>query len=155
MLTSAKFNEARAENRPNGVFKCNRSNCDICKYYLQEGNTVTLENDITWEIRSHITCQSKNALYFQRCNFCTNVSNIGKTNILRSRTNNHISLCKSGKGTDVFDRHVYHCNKDPNKSGPHFKLWVLMELSDFSKLITYENYLHRIGGDTINRGKPE
>ena len=159
MLTTAQFNDNDLQtSKENGVFKCKRSNCYICKDYLVEGKFVLLENNKVWEVRSHITCNSKNVLYFQRCIFCDgNCSNIGKTNNFRFRTNVHISSCRLGDKTDDFDRHVYNCNKDPHKKkkGPFFKLWALMEVDDFSKLITYENYLHRCGYDTINRGKPE
>ena len=165
MLTSAKFNADQhhgQQEEKNGIFTCTRPNCNICKSYLVPCDTFTMENGKQWEVKTHVTCRSKNVLYFQRCNFCTTVSNIGKTNDLRKRTNGHISSCRTGKGTDVFDKHVYQCNPckrnndNGNKEeGPYFKLWIIMEVDDYSKLLTYENYLHRCGYDTINRGKHE
>ena len=54
-------------------------------------------NDVIWYIRSHITCQSKNAIYIQKCtscNYCTTY--IGKNVDLHSRMNNHIPFCRLG-----------------------------------------------------------
>ena len=157
MLTSAKFNndDDSTNQIGNGIFRCKRSNCDLCRDYLMECKTFMVEGGKIWEVRSRITCGSKNVIYFQRCNFCSTESNIGKTNNLRLRTNNHKTLCKTGEGTDKFDRHIYLCNKDPEKKGPYFKLWVMLEVDDPSKLLVYENYFHRCGYDTTNRGKPE
>ena len=153
-LTSAKF-ISNTIPKQNGIFHCYRPNCDICNYYLISCKSFKTANGYEWEVRSHITCHSKNVIYFQRCNFCDYESNIGKTNHLRKRTNVHISSCRTGNGTDIFDRHVYHCHQGKNKVGPFFKLWVFMEVDDDKKLLPYENYLQRRGFDTTNRGKPE
>ncbi len=154
MLTSAKFS-TNTYVKENGIFHCNRSNCNICKDYLVECKSFAAENGFIWEIKSHITCHSMNVLYFQRCNYCNKVSNVGKTNNLRKRTNVHISSCRTGNGTDVFDKHVHQHHEGKDEIGPYFKLWIFMEVGDPTKLLTYENYFHRRGFDTINRGKPE
>ena len=101
----------------------------------------------------HAHCNSKNAIYYQVCNFCNKVSNIGKTDDIRDRTNNHISACKHGKSTDIFDNHVFACSKKHNLSHtePFFKLYILMVLNDYNKLRNYERQLHLQGHDTINQ----
>ena len=154
LLTSAKFEEDQQKQKESGIFKCSDKKCKICKFYLQECREFKVENNVLWQVKSHLTCHSRNVIYFQRCNFCNKVSNIGKTNIFRKRTNNHISSCRRGSGTDIFDKHVFQCKKG-KPDGPFFKIWIMMELDDFAKLLTYENHFHRLGYDTINRGKPE
>ena len=72
-------------------------------------------------------------------------------NSLRKRTNGHISCCRLGNSNDKFDNHVYKCKK--NDDEPYFKLWVLMEVNDISKLLVYENHFHKRGMDTINKEK--
>ena len=90
-------------------------------------------------------------LYYQVCLGCNYVANVGKTNNFRLRTNGHISCCKLGESTDCFDNHVYKCKSDHLE--PLFKLYVLMEVNSYDKLLTYEDYFHKRGFDTINRHK--
>ena len=66
--------------------------------------------------------------------------------------NNHISACRLGKSTDVFDNHVHKCCYYNNSNNePFFKLTVMMEVNDVNKLLTYEKAFHQKGYDTINR----
>ena len=116
----------------------------ICKEF-------TTENGKNWKVPTFITCNSKNVIYYQLCATCKKVSNIGKTNCLRYRTNGHISSCRLGNSSDVFDNHVYNCKKDDEE--PYFYLWVLMSVNDPEKLLTYESQFHHQGMDTINRNK--
>ena len=67
-----------------------------------------------WEIPTHTTCHSKIVIYYQTCKFCEQTTNNGKTNNLRLRMNNHISACRLGNSTDLFDNHVYRCNEQKN-----------------------------------------
>ena len=70
--------------------------------------------------------------------------------------NVHISSCRLGETSDVFDKHVFSCNNGQvGPEGPFFKAWILMELDNTQKLLTYENHLQKCGYDTINYGKPE
>ena len=116
-----------------------------------ECSEFEVANGSIWHVSSHITCDSKFVVYFLVCNGCDSCSNVGKTNNLRKRTNVHISSCKSGKTTDLFDKHVYACKKD--HADPVFKLYVLCELNDYDKLRVYEDNFHKKGFDTINRYK--
>ena len=71
---------------------------------------------------------------------------------LRSRTNNHISRCRSGKGTNIFNNHVYECGTKNNcLKPPYFEVYAFMKVSTEDKLSTYEEYLHRKGCDTMNK----
>ena len=150
-LTSAKFVSTHTPVKPNGIFKCNSSCCKIHEMYLVECTEFRVDNGEIWHVPSHITCKSKMVCYYQICTGCNDFSNVGKTNNLRSRTNNHITACKRGITTDRFDRHVYNCKKDHLE--PLFKLYVLIELNDYEKLRVYENYFHLKGFDTCNRYK--
>ena len=92
-LTNSSFITGnRNENRkPNGIYCCKRLNCKICKLYLQECSSFVTANGSTWVVKCHVDCHSKNVIYYQICNFCQKVSDIGKTDDLRERTNNHIT----------------------------------------------------------------
>lgn len=119
--------------------------------YLVECDTFKVSNGRTWHVQSHITCQSKMVVYYQVCMGCNKTSNVGKTNVLRKRTNVHISSCKLGGSSDRFDNHVYACKKDHIE--PLFKLFVLMEVNNYDKLLVYESNFQKQGFDTLNVNK--
>ena len=156
VTTAQFFTEIRSDKR--GITLCGRPNCKICNLYLQECDSFRTANGTLWEIRCQITCNSKNVIYYQVCSFCSRVSNTGKTDNLRERTNNHISCCRNGTGSDLFDLHVYQCARinrsseqvEQAMSEPFFKLYVFMELSDYNTLRNHERRLHLQGHDTIN-----
>ena len=76
----------------------------------------------------------------------------GKTVSLRARTNNHISACRNGTGTNMFDIHVHNCGKTNNcLKAPFFKLFAFMTVASESKLLPTERYLHAKEYDTMNR----
>ena len=137
-LTSAKFDSERLSLKSVGTCKCKHSGCKICALYLEECQTVIGSNGVTWQLQTRITCKSRNVIYFQTCLGCGSFTNVGKTNCLRDRTNNHISESKSGVTTDKFDKHVFECKKDHQE--PVFKLNVLMEVDSYDKLLIYEDF---------------
>ena len=149
ILSSSRFSSnSSMDKKENGVFKCKSSKCEICKFgYLQEGKSFIASNGQTWDVKCHITCQSLNVLYFLMCNFCLAETKLGKTDNLRSRTNNHRYGCREGKGSDIFDNHVYNC-KGPSLQEPLFRMYVLMTCSSYDKLLNIERRLHLKGFDT-------
>jgi hypothetical protein len=147
-LSRASFISTKV-TKPNGIFLCGRSNCDICKFYLQPCISFMTSNNTEWTVQSHITCHSKNVIYFLKCLSCEESTTYsGKTNHLRNRTNNHISECRSGITTDKFDKHVFECNKRGTE--PFFKMYVFVELMDTTLLDEYEKYIHKCNFDTMN-----
>ena len=92
-----------------------------------------------------------NVIYFLKCIFCREVTKLGKTDNLRDRTNNHISGCRNGKGSDIFDNHVHSCarSKGLPPSEPFFLLFCMMACNDYSKLLKIERILHLKGHDTV------
>ena len=115
-----------------GLYKCQDKRCKICALYLQECESFQTANGVTWEIRCFINCNSINVLYYLICNFCKRESCTGKTDVIRDRTNNHITGCRHANTTDKFDIHVHNCAKR-----------LQIPLTDpFVKL--YASYLHRI-----------
>ena len=139
---------AYADKKENGVFRCNSSKCEICKFgYLQEGKSFVTSDGRTWDVKCHITCHSLNVLYFLVCNFCNTETKLGKTDNLRNRTNNHRSGCREGRGSDIFDNHVFNC-KGPTLREPLFRMYVLMACSNYDKLLNIERRLHLKGLDT-------
>jgi hypothetical protein len=149
ILTSSKI---QLINKEIGLFKCTDSRCKICKFYLQEGKTFTTSNGTIWNIKSHITCNSKNVIYYLKCLSCNRKTTYtGKTNNLRLRTNGHISSCRTGQSTDRFDNHVYNCQRAHNSIiEPFFELFVFLELKNENNLISYEKHLHKQKHDTFN-----
>ena len=84
---------------------------------------------------------------------CDKETYSGKTwQKLRGRVNDHICKCKSGKGSNKFDKHVFECGKKHgNLRPPYFKVYAFMALGSRDLLETYEKYFHRNGFDTLNR----
>ena len=70
----------------------------------------------------------------------------------RTRLNNHISDCRIGRTSDIFDRHVHECGiKNNCLKEPFFQVFAFMKLTSSSKLLTYESYLHSQKFDTMNK----
>ena len=152
LLSSSKFPRSQPDQSPNAVpiTKCKDKRCKICAQYLQCVDSFVASNGKTWYVKSKMSCTSQNVIYFLSCNRCDGaVTYIGKTVNLRKRTNGHISSCRTGKGSDIFDRHVYNCNGKPLEE-PFFKLFLLLTTHEHS-LLTYESHLHSLGYDTMNR----
>ena len=85
------------------------------------------------------------------CKGETTYTGLTKTT-LRTRSNNHISCCRLGTGSDIFDKHVFKCGTEKNcLKEPYFKIFAFMALSSEDKLSTYEKYLHHRRFDTMNR----
>ena len=147
LVTSSSLHNHREEN---GLFHCTTKTkpCNLCKLYIQKCSSFPLSNGKIWEIKCHITCKSKNVVYFLSCLNCDETY-IGKTNNFRLRMNVHISSCRTGNTTDKFDKHVIDCNKD--KVEPFFKIYAMICLKDEAKLLPYENYFHINNYDTMNR----
>ena len=159
LLTRASFSTPSPipqNPKPNGLFRCKRPNCKLCRLYIQECSSFVTSNGKTWEIRSHVTCHSINALYYLKCLWCPETyeteTYTGKTEVIRDRMNNHISSCKLGTGTNEFNKHVYGCRKKHSESAePWFHIYVFFTIKDPSLLESYERYLHRLSLDTMNR----
>ena len=141
-----------------GVYKCNDKRCKICRLYLQEDMTYEMANGFMWNIRCPVGCNSLNIIYYLICLFCNKESYIGKTDDTRVRSNNHISGCRCGTSSDIFDQHVYSCSgmefltkEEKQANEPYFKLHIMMVCSDYNKLLSYESKFHALKMDTLNR----
>ena len=156
MLSSSRFSSSTTrKDNEKGLFQCTSKRCLICSLnYLQECKSFVTSNGTTWNIKCHITCGSLNALYFLRCRYCSEFNEeftkLGKTDNLRERTNNHISSCRHGTSTDIFDNHVYSCAKSRGlpHTEPYFIMFVFMVCNDYNKLLNIERKLHLQGHDT-------
>ena len=62
--TRASFSNQSNEMNRNGIFKCSNKACKICRLYLQECTSFPTANNHEWQIKCHITCNSKNTLYY-------------------------------------------------------------------------------------------
>ena len=155
-ITSSHFeNNRNANTEKAGIYaECKDPRCVLCNLnYIQECSSFVTANNKKWEIRCHINCNSKNVIYFLKCNMCEGaVSKTGKTfTTLRVRMNNHISNCRTGRTSDVFDTHVHKCGiKNKCLEPPFFEIRAFMKLSTPDKLITYEKKMHQREYATIN-----
>ena len=138
-LCNSKFIQDGQKSQKSGLFKCNDKRCKICRIYLQECNSFVTANGITWEIKNYINCNSLNIIYYLVCNACNRESYTGKTDDTRFRTNNHISGCRLGNSTNIFDTHVFNCFKRMQKphNEPFFKFYAFLKLKDYNKLRSY------------------
>ena len=152
LLSNSSFISSNTYS-PKGLFKCKNIRCKLCKLYVQEGSSFVTSNGTNWSVKCYADCNSMNTLYFLQCIFCNYETYTGKTDNLRLRTNNHITGCRHGTSTDMFDNHVYLCSKNNNMPlcEPFFKLNVFMVVNDYNKLRNYETKLHSQGHDTMNR----
>ena len=80
-----------------------------------------------------------------------NTSYTGKTVSLRARVNNHISSCRNGTGSNIFDIHVHKYGIANNcLKAPYFKLFAFMRVTAESNLLPMKKYLHMKKYDTMN-----
>ena len=137
----------------NGLFRCNDIRCKLCRLYIQECTSFITYNGFNWQIRCNITCNSRNVVYYLKCIACSfSTTYTGKTNIMRKRMNVHISSCRLGGSPNKFDDHVFNCCNEHNyHSEPYFQIYAFLKLSNEESLLTYENYLHRRGFDSMNQ----
>lgn len=153
-LSTAIFKDAKLNDQEEQkplISKCTDKRCKLCALYLQTDESFILANKKTWFVKRRMSCQSKNVIYYLTCNRCNGIETyIGKTNNLRFRTNQHISTCRTGNGSDKFDQHVNKCNESMDLVEPFFKLYLLLELKDEKNLLTYESHFHKLGFDTMN-----
>ena len=151
-LTHSTFTLNGNCNLPIGTHKCRDIRCNLCKLYIQMGNSFTMSNGQKWKLKVFANCNSKNAIYYLTCNFCNHMTYIGITDSIRDRSNNHISCCRHGTGDNLFDNHVFNCSiKNKQQSvEPFFKIHIMMVTNDYSKLLDYECKFHSLGYDIMN-----
>ena len=150
-LTKASFDDYDDSSIKHGIFKCNRKACVLCRSYIQECSSFTMNNGTEWHVKCHITCNSINTIYYLVCSCCNNTSYIGKTNNLRKRMNCHISEIRTGNTTDLFDKHVIKCkNVHSLSKEPFFKIYALITLPNEESLLTYKSHFHRLRYDSMN-----
>ncbi len=126
----------------------------MCRFdFLQECTSFVCANGVVWNVQGHITCNSKNVLYYLKCIACNfQTTYTGKTKQKwKIRNNQHRFDCRSGNTTDLFDLHVHECIKKNNVTKePFFQAYAFLTVKDEEMLLTYESYLHRLGLDTMN-----
>ena len=151
-LSSAKFMTSPGPEKENGLFRCSDNKCKLCKLYIQQCKSFIVADGTEWVIKSHITCHSRYVVYYLVCLSCRRFSKTGKTNNFRKRMNCHISESKSGNTSDLFDQHVHKCAKDPTVE-PQFKIYAYFEVAHPKLLIPYEDHLHALNFDSVEKSK--
>ena len=164
LITKAAFNTSnpsKTNEATNGLHKSVHPpwiTCKLCELYIQECTSFRCSNGKVWEIKSRIDCHSENVLYYLKCLWCPDPEDpetyTGKTNVIRDRMNNHISSCRNGNSTDIFDKHVYACRKRHGPKGdiePFFHIYAFYTIKNVDALETHERNLHKQGLDTMNR----
>ena len=67
-----------------------------------------MSNNVRWELHSHVTCRDINVTFYVNCNMCdhkeTYTGNTVGDNVVgfKSRINQHISDCRTGKLVVIF-----------------------------------------------------
>ena len=118
--------------------------------YIQQCESFTTSNGVMWKIKSHVNCNSKNVVYFLKCNSCEETYT-GQTNNLRLRMNGHKSGARLGTNSDIFDKHVLKCRKRKQiDTEPLFLIYAFLTLKDSRLLLSYESYFHSLKYDTMN-----
>ena len=133
-LSKARFESSDNDHLRNGLYSCKRKICKICKLYLKECTSFRTANDFEWIIKCHISCNSRNVKCLVRKGKTTYT---GKTNIIRLRTNNHISGCKHDNFTNIFHYHVFACKQGKNLNEPYFELYAFMTVKNERDLLTH------------------
>jgi hypothetical protein len=155
ILRTLSFTNTTEKEIPGIFAECNPNKCEICRFgYIQNCTSFTTTNNTTWTIRSHINCNSRNVIYYLECLMCNGqMTKTGKTQTrLRERINNHRSECRTGRTTDVFDKHCHTCGANRGKEvEPYFRVKAFMKLSTPDKLLTYETLFHERQYAVINQ----
>ena len=164
IMTKAAFNSSQQINsieNANGLWKgVHRTavDCKICRLYIQECTSFVCSNGKVWKIPSRIDCHSKNLLYYLKCLWCPDPNKpetyTGKTKEMRPRMNNHASSCRTGRSTNIFDKHVFACRKKHGAKGdiePFFHIYAFYTVKHTESLETHEKNLHLKGYDTMNK----
>ena len=149
-------NQSNPDKKNPGLFaECARSSgCKLCSLgYIIPCNSFITSNAKKWDIKYHINCNTLNVIYFLTCTKCkdTPITKTGKTiTSLRLRMNNHRSNCRTGRTSDVFDKHVHECAiKQNDWKEPLFEIRAFISFKSSEKLMTYEKEFHNRGYSTI------
>ena len=71
ILVRAKLPEATNTDQPrspSGSFRCNKTSCTVCPFIEDGCNQYTFySTGQTFKIKSHITCETSNVIYFIQC----------------------------------------------------------------------------------------
>ena len=136
-------------NLPPGTNFCGSSRCQICQFHLLTGPKIkSTTTSVTFHIRDHIDCNSKNIIYVITCSLC-NAQYTGQTcNSLRTRFNNHKSAIRRTNTSESVSSHF----KLPGHSISHLKIQGVEKVSNVSELNSAESRwiwslkTHRITG---------
>ena len=133
------------------MFNCNNKNCKLFVLYIKLCTNLNTSSNITWYIRSHITCQSKRVIYFLKySSFDYNTVYIDKTVDLRSLMNNHITSYRLGGSMGKFENHVFYWMQN-QKREQFFEVLTFMKLAEEQNLLFYEKLLQNTVYDTLDK----
>ena len=101
LLSKARFNtDINNVIQLKALFKCTDKRWTICVLYVNKGNSF---NNLRWELRSHVTSNDINVIYYSKCVYWKN----GWQYVVgfKSRINQRISDCRTGISTGKFPIH--------------------------------------------------
>lgn len=96
-----------------GFFPCNKK-CDTCKHSEQVTEFRCPWDGRCWQVRDHITCDTKNVIYVLKCCVHPDVWYVGSTTNLKRRWGNHKSDIKLKKLTKCRMAHHVHNVEHPD-----------------------------------------
>ena len=150
-LCQAKFVSNSHHEQEYGLSKCSSKKCILCRDYIQPCRSFLTASNVEWHINCHITCNSRNVIYFIKCLCCNlKTSYIGRTNHFRFRMNQHISESRTGNTSNIFDKHVYKCKQNSIRCEPYFQILAFIQLKEAYQLPAYEKHFHALKYDTMN-----
>ena len=81
--------------RPKGCFACGDPTCELHPFLDQTDTAVSLRTGQCFDIRHHLTCDSKNVIYIVYCMRCGQ-QGVGETMNAKQRLHSYVQTVKNG-----------------------------------------------------------
>jgi len=141
------FSKFESSNNTTGVSKCNTPRCGTCNIII-EGKSFTFKNGFRFEIRTDMTCKSRNVIYAVICKRCSEFY-IGQTGCeLRQRVTVHRQQTRNENVRFLHvNEHIHRCANDEFFIIPLYEVYS----SDVIHRETKEAMLINLLNPTLNR----
>ena len=117
-LTNAKFTSVISELKT--VNQCKEARCGTCDIIIT-GHNITFKNGKKWEIKSSMSCKSRNVIYVIICVEC-NSFYVGQTEYLRNRVTLHREQINHERYRHLaVSEHLAQCSKGKFKIMPIYQ----------------------------------
>jgi hypothetical protein len=141
-LASLMVHNFRFNFFENNCFKhCNDSDCLVCKFSNLD-SYLKLKDNFILPLYDNSNCNSLNAVYILKCNFCQALY-VGQTKNLKKRINSHLYNIKSFIPFNENNTCIsIHFNLKPHNFLFHFSFYVFRtEIDDLNERLNVESFL--------------